>query len=155
MAELSQAPGRRQSPDPKWRPPSQPASIGGLLRKLGFLASGPVGARHLVGRNGSAGARRPALWTSPSATPPSLLPPAGGAGATWGHAGTPSPLSSLAFCLLVEETGSASLDPGSGSQVLCDPGRFIDHPVPRFLYFVGGWPGLNPLLGLLSAGMQT
>ena len=35
MAGLSQAPGRRQSPDPKWRPPSRRACGGGLLHKLG------------------------------------------------------------------------------------------------------------------------
>ena len=93
--------------------------------------------RHLVGRNRSAGARRPAPWTSPSTTPS----PCGHHLGPRGHA---LPLSSLAFCLPGEETGSTSLDPGSGSQVLRDPGRFVNHSAPQFLYFAGRWPGLIP-----------
>ena len=91
------------------------------------------------------------LWAGtavqgPGAPPPGPAPPPLPvlAGTTWVHAVTPSPLSSLAFCLPGEETGSTSLDPGSGSQVLRDPGRFVNHSAPQFLYFAGRWPGLIP-----------
>lgn len=91
----------------------------GLAAQAGVPRFGACWRAPPCGKGRQCRGQAPCPLDQPPCHFPSLLPPAVGAGTAWGHAGTPFPLSSLAFCLLVEETGSASLDPGSGSLRCC------------------------------------